>query len=122
MGICGLNKSLFVKVLVEEVSNVFDALCMLSNVMEKGIEEDGLLHVIRKVYSDLILSPDELLKKNDQSMRGRCYEQLLQKEKWSLMLSESTLTRVGNCSNFRKMNLATAVFVSLGTSNGSGEK
>ncbi|KAH7428310.1 hypothetical protein KP509_10G086200 [Ceratopteris richardii] len=80
-GIYGPNKSQFVELLLEKISDKFDASCRLSNVMEKASEEDGLLDVIRKVYTDLTR-----LKSDDKLVHESHYEQLLQRKRCLVVL------------------------------------
>ncbi|KAH7404511.1 hypothetical protein KP509_15G029400 [Ceratopteris richardii] len=59
VGVYGSNKAQFVKLLIDKLSDNFNAFCKLSNVMEKYNQGDRFTDLIKKVYADLILDLNE---------------------------------------------------------------
>ncbi|KAH7277865.1 hypothetical protein KP509_38G012300 [Ceratopteris richardii] len=82
VGVYERNKSQFTELMVEEFGYRFDAICILSNVMEESSQPGGRSHLLRKLYSDLTRKQkEEPLSLDDTTMHRRHYEQLMQNKR-----------------------------------------
>ncbi|KAH7404295.1 hypothetical protein KP509_15G020100 [Ceratopteris richardii] len=90
VGVYERKKSQFTKLMVEEfASRRFDAICILSNVMEKLSHPDGPSHLVWKLYSDLTGKlKEEQPSLDDITIFRRHYDQLLRNKRCFVVLSD----------------------------------